>query len=55
MFVGFDDGKVICFEILNEINKEKKKDEEEVVYAKDFVLCPIADVLKYVCFYILFK
>jgi hypothetical protein len=46
MFVGFDDGKVICFEVLSGDNKEKQ--EDQVIHSKDFVLCPLSDVLKYV-------
>lgn len=46
LFVGFDDGKVVCFEVMSIDDKQKK--ENNVVHAIDFVLCPMSDVLKYV-------
>ncbi|KAI6183564.1 hypothetical protein M3Y97_00502300 [Aphelenchoides bicaudatus] len=44
MFVGFEDGKVICFEVMSAENE--KRTEDQVVHSNDFVLCPVSDVLK---------
>ncbi|KAI6223182.1 hypothetical protein M3Y95_00862400 [Aphelenchoides besseyi] len=45
IFVGFDDGKVICFEVMSQSDPEVP--EDDVVHSNDFVLCPISQVLKY--------
>ncbi|KAI6230517.1 hypothetical protein M3Y99_01051700 [Aphelenchoides fujianensis] len=45
LFVGFEDGKVVCFEVMSANDENEQVDE--VVHSNDFVLCPISKVLKY--------
>lgn len=49
IFVGFEDGQVLCFNIAETNGAEEAgKDDESVTESEDFVLCRVEELVRYV-------